>query len=172
MPLSVDAKELQLSLQQRARHPLLTLQIDGDDRATRPVMLKEVQLHPLSRMPLHVDFYEVSMERKIRVKVPVEVAGKAQGVEMGGMLQIIRRELEVLCLPKDVPESIRIDVSQLGIAESIHVEDLALDGTIEIPHETNFTVLTVLSPKAAAGPEGAEAAEAAAAEEKGEGDKG
>jgi large subunit ribosomal protein L25 len=166
--LSVDAKELQLCMKKKASHPLLTLQIAGDSGASRAVMVKELQLHPVSRSPLHVDFYEVAMGRRIRVKVPVEVAGKPRGVEQGGMLQIVRRELEVSCLPKDIPECIRIDVTDLGLGDSIHVEDLTLASGIDIPHEVNFTVLSILSPKSAAGPETAEGAEEAAVAAKGE----
>lgn len=163
--LSVDTKELQHSLKKKARHPLLTLQIEGDSLpAGRQVMVKELQVHPVSRNPLHVDFYEVAMGRRLRVKVPLEVTGKAQGVEMGGMLQIIRRELEVLCLPTNIPECIRIDVSELGVGDSVHVEDLTLDSGIEIPHEVNFTVLSILITKSATGPESAEAGEGAGEE--------
>jgi large subunit ribosomal protein L25 len=64
---------------------------------------------------------------------------------MGGMLQIIRRELEVLCLPDDIPEAIEIDITELDMGESVHVEDIPLEGDVEIPHEVNFTVLTILS---------------------------
>ena len=85
------------------------------------------------------------MDRKIRVRVPVTTRGKSNGVEMGGMLQIIRRELEVLCLPDDIPEVIEIDITELDMGESVHVEDIPLEGDVEIPHEVNFTVLTILS---------------------------
>jgi large subunit ribosomal protein L25 len=80
--------------------------------------------------------------------VPVVTTGKSLGVEMGGMLQIIRRELEVLCLPNQVPENITIDVSDLEIGDSLHVEDLLLEEDVEVPADVNFTILTVLSPKA------------------------
>lgn len=125
---------------------LIKLDIDGID-GSRNVMIKEMQRHPVSHSLLHLDFYEVSMDQKIKVMVPVTTTGKSKGVEMGGMLQIIRRELEVLCLPDQVPESIDIDVTDLDIGDSFHVEDLHMEGDIEIPAEVNFTVLTVLSTK-------------------------
>jgi len=76
-------------------------------------MIKELQTHPVSRHYQHIDFYEISMDRKIRVKIPVVVKGKARGVEEGGILQIIRRELEILCLPTEIPETIEIDITDL-----------------------------------------------------------
>ena len=84
------------------------------------------------------------MDRKVLVKVPVIVTGKSAGVEAGGMLQIIRRELEVLCYPNQIPESIEIDVTELELGDAIHVEEVSLKGDIEIPHDVNFTILTVL----------------------------
>jgi large subunit ribosomal protein L25 len=80
--------------------------------------------------------------------VPVVTTGKSAGVEMGGMLQIIRRELEVFCLPDKIPENITIDITDLEIGDSLHVEELGLEEDIEIPADVNFTILTVLSPTA------------------------
>ena len=74
--------------------------------------------------------------------------GKSVGVEMGGMLQIIRRELEVFCLPGQVPENITIDVTDLDIGDSFHVQDLPLEGDLEMPADVNFTILTILATKA------------------------
>jgi large subunit ribosomal protein L25 len=97
----------------------------------------------VSRSFLHVDFYEVAMDRKIYVPVPVAVTGKCIGVENGGVLQLVRHELEVFCLPGNIPDDITVDVSQLDIGDAIHVEDLQLPADVEIPHDVNFTVLTV-----------------------------
>jgi large subunit ribosomal protein L25 len=110
-------------------------------------MVKELQTHPVSRDFLHVDFYEIAMDRKIRVKVPIVTTGMAKGVELGGVLQIIRREIEVLCLPFEVPESFEIDVADLDIGDSIHVRDISQEGEIEFLEDENFTVVTLLIPK-------------------------
>ncbi len=149
---------------------LLTLAIDGVD-GTRNVMIKEMQKHPVSHNLLHLDLYEVSMDQKIRVMVPVVTTGKSVGVEMGGMLQIIRREVEVFCLPDRVPKNIAIDVTNLDVGDSFHVEDLPLEEDVEVAADVNFTILTILSTmaeeeadeeeegEAEEGEEGAEAAE-------------
>ncbi len=142
--IAVNSHELELLLKSsRSGQIFVNLAIDGVGE--RKALLKELQRHPVSGQYLHADFYEVAMDRKIRVRVPVTTRGKSQGVEMGGMLQIIRRELEVLCLPDDIPEVIELDITALDMGESIHVEDVALEGGVEIPHEVNFTVLTILS---------------------------
>mgnify|MGYP003573671209 CR=1 FL=1 len=125
---------------------LLKLKIEGAG-GNRNVMIKEMQRHPVSQNLLHLDLYEVSMDQKLKVMVPVVTTGISKGVELGGMLQIIRRELEVLCLPDQVPENISIDVSDLDIGDSFHVQDLPLEDDIEVPAEVNFTILTILSTK-------------------------
>jgi large subunit ribosomal protein L25 len=110
-------------------------------------MVKELQIHPVSRNFLHIDFYEITMDRKIIVNVPVTTTGKSKGVEIGGILQIIRRELEVQCLPLNVPESIEIDITDLEIGDSIHVADIPRQTDVEFLGDENFTVVTVISPK-------------------------
>jgi len=178
MKLAIDKLELEPIFKSGAvAQKLLKLEIEGAD-TVRNVMIKEMQKHPVSRTVLHLDLYEVSMDQKIKVMVPVVTTGKCVGVEMGGMLQIIRRELEVFCLPDQIPEKITIDITALDIGDSFHVEDLPLEGAVEIPADVNFTILTILSPTAAEeeevegeeeegeeeGAEGAEAAEEPAAE--------
>ncbi|MDJ0780416.1 MAG: 50S ribosomal protein L25/general stress protein Ctc [Desulfosarcinaceae bacterium] len=127
---------------------LLNLQVAGAS-APKTAIIKEMQRNVMTGEILHVDFYEVDMDRKIRVQIPVVATGKSKGVEMGGMLQIIRREVEVLCYPNQIPDEIEVDITDLDVGESFHVEDLTLAEGIEIPHEANFTLLTILAAKAA-----------------------
>jgi large subunit ribosomal protein L25 len=146
---------------------IFNLVIDGG-KQTKVAMIKELQTHPVDHGLIHIDFYAVDMARKVRVNVPVVTTGKSVGVEMGGMLQIIRRDLEVLCLPNAIPQTITIDITQLDVGQSVHVEDIQLGDEVELPHEVNFTVLTILSPKKAEAEEaeeGEEVAEAAEEEE-------
>ena len=166
--LSVGISDLEKALKKStASQALLNLTILNGENTSRPAMIKELQTHPVSRNYQHVDFYEISMDRKIRVKVPVVVKGKSQGVELGGILQIIRRELEILCLPSEIPETIEIDITDLDIGDSIHVKEIPFQGDIEIPADVNFTVITILSPKTEAevSEEGEEEAEEAVAGE-------
>jgi large subunit ribosomal protein L25 len=146
--LSIDFKEFeQIVKKANVGSVLLNLQIQNGETSTRPAMIKELQTNPVSGAFVHVDFYEIDMKRKINVSVPVVTRGKSAGVEEGGMLQIVRRELEVFCLPTAIPESIEVDISDLTIGDSIHVREIALPGDVELPEDIDFTVITVLAPK-------------------------
>lgn len=123
---------------------LINLEIDGD---LKKVTIKELQKHPVSSNVLHIDFYEVAMDKKIKVSVPITTVGTSKGIEFGGMLQIVRREVEVLCLPNNIPTSIDINISDLDIGDSFHVNDLSLTDKIEIFGENNYTILTILNQK-------------------------
>ena len=128
---------------------LLRLVIQNGNTETKTTMIKELQTDPVSHNCLHIDFYEVDLTRKILVKVPLVAKGKAKGIEDGGMLQLVRRELEVLCLPTQIPETLEIDITELDIGDSLHVEDIPLPEGIEIPADMNFTILTIVSGKMA-----------------------
>lgn len=147
--LSVYLSELERALKKsKGGQALLNLVVQNGETYTKPAIIKELQTHPVERDILHVDFYEIDMNRKIKVKVPVVTKGKSEGVELGGILQIIRHELEVLCLPLEIPESLEIDISDLDIGDSVHVKSIRLKDNIEIPADVNFTVLTIAIPKA------------------------
>jgi large subunit ribosomal protein L25 len=161
--LSVNTHEFELLIKEHnVNQVVLDLVVKNGQTHNKSVMIKELQTHPVSRNLLHVDFYEISMTRKIRVNVPIVTTGKSVGEEHGGIVQIIRRELEVLCLPGEIPETITLDISDLDIGDAIHVEEITLEGDIEIPTEVNFTVVTVTSPQA----------EEVKEEEAGEGEEG
>ena len=163
--LSVEKSAFEQVLKKgKASQILLSLIIKNGRNKKRTVMIKELQTTPVSRNYLHIDFYEVAMDRKIRVNVPVVPIGQAIGVEEGGILQVVRRELEVLCLPTNIPEAFEIDITALDIGDSIHVEDIPHDEDVEIPVEVNFTVITVSSPKVEAIEEAEEAEEGEEAE--------
>ncbi len=148
VPLSITSLDLERALKKASASQIIfNMSVQNAQTGSRTAMIKDLQIHPMSRKFLHVDFYEISKDRKITVDVPVVVKGKAKGIESGGMLQIIRRDIEVLCLPFEVPESIQIDISDLDIGDSIHVKDLKVAGNIEIPADTNYTILTILSTK-------------------------
>ncbi len=166
--LSVEHRELEGILKHnKAAQVVLNLVVEGAD-GVKNAMIRELQTDPLSGAYLHADLYEVSMDRKVLAKVPVVATGKSVGVEMGGMLQVIRRELEVFCYPDRIPQSIEIDITSLEIGGAIHVEDIHLEEDTEVPHDVNFTILTVLGRKAETevseeeAEEGEEAEEAAA----------
>jgi large subunit ribosomal protein L25 len=172
--LSVNKNDLDLIFKKgRISQIILNLVIQNNGETyTRPAMIKELQVHPVSRNYLHIDFYEIDMDRKVTVKIPVVTTGQSVGIERGGILQIIRRELEVQCLPFEVPESIEIDITDLDMGDSIHVEDISLEGEVEFLGEANLTVVTILTPKIEEEPEEEEEEEAEEEEaEKEDGEK-
>jgi len=140
----------------------------------RMVLVREMQLHPVSGKALHADFYEVDLTERLTVSVTLHFVGKPVGVVNGGILQPILREVAVECLPTEIPDFIEVDVSGLDIHDAVHVSELMLpEGVVSVGDGTR-TVVTVLPPSietkpgevavegaaAAAGPEGAPAAPA------------
>ena len=173
--LSVNIKELEQVFKKGSIGSIiLNLIIQNGKKVTKPAMIKEFQSHPVSGDFLHIDFYEIDMQRKINVMIPVITKGISKGVELGGLLQIIRREIEVLCMPGDIPEAFELDITDMDVGDSVHVEEIPLGDNVEISSDVNFTVLTIVSPKVEEveeeeEEEGLEGEEAAAEGEAGEG---
>jgi large subunit ribosomal protein L25 len=119
---------------------------------------------------LHTDFYEVAMDEMVIVEVPVHLVGKPEGTKVGGILDQIRRVIQIQCLPGNIPKSIDVDVSPLKIGDSIHVQDIQVEKA-KIISDTNFTIATVVPPVVeekvveAVAPEVAEGAEVKEKEE-------
>ena len=114
--------------------------------ADKVALVKEVQLHPITGDVVHTDLYEVDLTAKIQVHVPLHFVGKAAGVVRGGILQPVVREIEVECLPMDIPEFFNVDVSELDIGDSVHVQDLPMPGGVAAIYESNFALVTVATP--------------------------
>jgi len=146
--LSVDIKDIEQILKQGTiGQALLSLVIQNGEKITKAAMIKELQRHPVSGNYLHIDFYEIDMQRKISTTVPVVVKGQSKGVESGGIMQIVRRELEVFCLPSAIPEAFEVDITELDIGDSVHVQEIQLPDGVELPEDVDFTVVTILAPK-------------------------
>ncbi|MBW1615352.1 MAG: 50S ribosomal protein L25 [Deltaproteobacteria bacterium] len=145
--LSVNAKDMQTALKNKSGSQAI-LDIIFDDGSKKTVMIKELQRHPVSLTYLHADFYEIDMDKTIKITIPVTTKGHSIGVENGGILQILRREIEIICLPIEIPESVELDISKLEIGDSIHIDEINLGENIEIPFDQRFTLLTIASPMA------------------------
>lgn len=145
--LSLDAIEFDKIIRENGSTGLFfNLQIEGNKGKSKTVMLKEMQMDTFGLNYLHIDLHEIDMDTKVTVSIPVEIVGKSIGVEEGGVVQTIRRELDVVCKPADTPESIQIDISDLGIGDSVHVEEIDLGDNVEIPYDVDFTVITIGAP--------------------------
>ncbi len=138
---------------------------DGAEGKESFAVLKETQTHPLTGQVTHVDFYEVALGRKFRVEVPLRVKGKAVGIEMGGVLEVVTRNLEVECTPDHVPEFLEIDVTPLGIGDSLHLADVRFpEGVVPTEKDLRMTLAAVHTPKVEAAPVAVEEAAAEGAE--------
>ncbi|MDX2447140.1 MAG: 50S ribosomal protein L25/general stress protein Ctc [Desulfobacterales bacterium] len=147
--LSVMTKELETILvTSNIGQVLLNLLIQNGKQQSRTAMIKELQTQPISGNLLHVDFYEVAMDQKIKISIPVVTTGQAAGVEEGGVLQLVRHEVEIFCFPNNIPESLEVDVTDMNIGDSKHIDAVSIDESFELADESNFTLVTVLSPKA------------------------
>jgi large subunit ribosomal protein L25 len=148
-----------------SEHVLVELEIaDGSQSTNRLALIQEVQHHPLRPELLHVDFHAVSATEKITSEVPIEAVGDALGVRtFGGLLEHSLRTLEVECFPQDLPEIVRIDVSNLNIGESLHVRDIPLPSGVESLTPSDLTVVSVVASRV--GEEVTETAETPAAPE-------
>ena len=145
--LVIHSKDLAKVLQTEAgENVLIDLDIrKGDQSDRKVVMLKDIQIDPLQRITLHTDFYEVTMDQMVTVEVPIHLVGKPEGTKMGGILEQVRRAIEIQCLPTNIPKSIDVDVTPLKIGDSIHVQDIQVEKA-KIISETNFTIATVVPP--------------------------
>lgn len=145
LPLVVNLKELDDAvLEARSLNALFDLTID--DQSPVPVMLRDYQVDNIDRYFTHVDFQKIDLSKKIKIEVSVKLVGKASGVKEGGILEHIRRALEVICLPTAIPESIDVDVSNLDIGDTIHVQDLTLPEGVELGSISNVTIAAVVAP--------------------------
>ncbi len=122
-PIAVDPKALMDILRgESGVNTLIGLKVGGEDVK---VLMREYQVDPLSRRLLHVDFYRIAMDKMLVVKVPVTVKGEAKGIkQQGGLLDIVHREIEVECLPADIPEHIEVDVTELMLGQAIRLRDV------------------------------------------------
>jgi len=150
--LSCDEKELELLLHTAAgENVVLNLKImkQGAQKEERsePVIIKEIQHNPIKGNILHIDFNHISLTEKITVKVPLEIKGEAAGVKMGGLVEHILWELEVECLPTQIPEKITINVSTLEIGDAIHIKDITVPDGVTVLNDPDQVAITVEPPK-------------------------
>ena len=171
LSVAVDPKALQRVLRSEAgRNAILKLEIAGQGPTS--AILKSWQVDPIREHFLHADFYRIAMDVALRVTVPIAVKGEARGVKTdGGILEIVVRQIDVECLPGDIPEKIEVEVSELGMNESLRVSDLPITAKVKVLNNPDQVVVHVVSvkeevaaPTAAAPAEGEAAAGATPAE--------
>ncbi|MCK4385198.1 MAG: 50S ribosomal protein L25/general stress protein Ctc [candidate division Zixibacteria bacterium] len=161
LPLEVEAKSFHTLLRSGlGENVVITLNIDEKKNGDKKVLIREVQRDPVWENILHIDFQQISLTKKLTINVPIQLVGTPIGVQQdGGILQHVLRELEVECLPTDIPEKIEVDVAHLKIGDSIHVGDIKLEKA-EILSDPQGSLVSVVPPTVFKEPEVAPAATA------------
>jgi large subunit ribosomal protein L25 len=159
--IAVDPRALLKILHSESgANTLISLKLGGSSDAR--VLIKEYQLDPVTHAVLHADFYRVRIDRTIHVTIPVTVKGEPKGVkQQGGLLEFIRREIEIECLPADIPEHVEVDVSELMLHQGVRVREIATDARWKPVSDPEMMLVHVILPKAeeaAATPEATAAA--------------
>lgn len=182
IPIAVSEKALRQAMKESAgATSIYDLEVDGNHNK---VLIRDIQRDPITSKIIHIDFHAISMTKPISVAVPFKFVGTPRGVKTdGGIMQTTMRQLEISCLPTDIPEAIEVDVEDLGIGDAIHVHDLQVPSA-EIRSELRRTVVVIAAPTvmkvAATAAEGeeegveeaAEGAEVAEGAEEGEAEEG
>jgi large subunit ribosomal protein L25 len=141
LKIAVNQRELTKILS--GSHALINLVVDGKSQSS---VVREIQYHPVKGSITHVDWLRVQADKEITVSVPIKFVGTAAGAKSGGMFQESKGELEITCLPKNMPETIEIDISKLEVGDSIHIRDLRFD-TFTIRDDADATICAIVLPK-------------------------
>lgn len=155
VPIQVDRKSfLDLLKKSGSEHPLFLLKLAGTSQE-RHAMVRQLQIDPESRQVIHIDFQRVLMTEKIRVQVPIELKGTAYGVKVeGGVLDFMTREIEVECLPGDIPKGLELDVTELHVGQHVEVKDLQLPEGVTLVGDADRVIASLTHARAEeAGPE-------------------
>ena len=160
VPISIDRKTvLELLKKGGGENAVFLLELAGT-KSSRHAMIRDLQVDPISRRIIHIDFQRIDLKRKVRVQVAVELQGEASGVKNeGGVLDFITRDLEVECLPNDIPQSLAIDVSALEIGDHVEAKDVSLPASVELMDEPDRVIVAVSHSRVAAEIEELEEAE-------------
>jgi large subunit ribosomal protein L25 len=146
LSLQIDDYAFKSLLRSHGANALINLDVTGNGEET--VIIKDLQHHPVKRNILHADFQRVSLDEEITTLVDIEIVGSAIGVRDGGILTLVRRQLNISCLPLDIPESITVNVDDLNIGQSVQVSDLEIDDdNIEILDDSILQIVSVIEPK-------------------------
>ena len=143
LAFTVNPKSLRKIIKLKGKNALIDLKIEKDTVNNRKVLLKDIQSHPLKETWLHADFLEVDIKKNIRVNVPIQLVGISLGEKQGGILNHIIRELDIECLPEDIPEKVEVPIDKLELGEAIHISDLNLSDKLKLYNALSAPIVTV-----------------------------
>lgn len=142
--IAVDGRELDKILKTHGETSLINLQVEDD---TFPVLIKEVQRNTLKNSIDHVDFFKVSMDEEVEYNAPIVLVGDAEGVKMGGVLQHQKREIALKALPRDMLESVEVDISEMKIGDALTVGDIKVDSKNTVLDDPDEIIVSIVAPK-------------------------
>jgi len=146
VPIAVEKGRVLEIFRKYGHTSIFSLALNG---RTVPVIIKDWQLDPITGALLHVDFLRVDLTRPMRVKVPIELVGDAVGVRHGGILDFATHEVEIECVPTEIPARLQVDVSGLEIGDHIAVKDLSLGDRLRVLDDPERVIVSVLAPRVA-----------------------
>ena len=163
--IAVKRSEFESIFEEIGEHSIISLSLNGKEKID--VIVKDYQLDPVKKNLIHLDFLEVESGKALRTEIPIKIVGDSKGIRKGGILEEFIKEIEIECLPKDLPEYIEIDITDLDVGDSFHVGDLKVKEGIKILSNPEQVILTIGSPSkvAVAAEEEAKEEEEAPAEE-------
>ena len=124
--------------------PITVTDTSNQENWTAKVLLREVQKHPYKHKLIHLDFWELPETKPQLVRIPVDVTGESAGVKSGGVLQMVVREIPVICLPSDIPSKLVVDVSHLEIGDSIRIQEVELPEKVSLSSEENYAIISIV----------------------------
>ncbi len=149
--ITIERKRLlELLKKGGGENAVFKLELDGT-KSSRHAMIRDLQVDPISRRIIHIDFQRIDLKEKVKVQVPIELNGEPIGVRIeGGVLDFVTREVEVECLPNNIPQSIEIDVSELAIGDHIEAKDLSIPDDVELLDDGEQVIVSVSHSRVAA----------------------
>lgn len=142
--ISLDSIELIKTLREGGRNAIIKLDLNGKAHS---VMLYEMQTDPLKNEIVHADFHVVNLKEDVEVEVPITLTGDAAGVKDGGVLQQPMYQVSITAKPGDIPQSIEVDITELGVNDTLTIKDVKVSGKYELNHEEDEVVASILPPK-------------------------
>lgn len=164
-PLNVLAEEKLIAKYTGRKFEATIFNLTSDESGLNniSVLLRDVQVHPVTRRPVHLDFYALDMSQNITVSIGLRFEGKPLGLSEGGVFEIIVRQIEIECKPNEIPEEIVVDISNMNVGDALHVSDVQIPAGMKVKSQTTLTLATVSVPKEEAAATPAADATAAAA---------
>lgn len=149
VPVCVNLKDFENILESAGKNALINLSVKKDslEKENYTVIIKEIQEHPLEDTIIHIDFQAISLKERMKVKVPLEFVGEPKGVKEGGMLEHLLWEIEIECLPAEIPANIQIDISNIGINQHLYAKDISLPENIKLLTDPEEIIVQVIPEK-------------------------